>query len=262
MALARRIGRYLKKNLTVYGAAKIVRDFRHFPFYRRHGLRALPLISRVYSKTMLPPPRLYNFIDAVDSVNAEGIPGDLVECGVWSGGALALAALWDQRRPGSNRSYLGFDSFEGLPPPTPEDKDVFDRFTAASARKGRMIDRPLMRTGVCVGDAADTVRQFFRDAGVDPSRTRFYPGWFQDTLPIAVADIDAIAILRIDGDWYDSTKICLDTFYDLVPPGGYIIIDDYGCFEGCKDAVEEFRAARSITTPITFVDQHCVYWRR
>ena len=57
MALARRIGRYLKKNLTVYGAAKIVRDFRHFPFYRRHGLRALPLISRVYSKTMLPPPR-------------------------------------------------------------------------------------------------------------------------------------------------------------------------------------------------------------
>lgn len=196
------------------------------------------------------------------AVNRERIPGDIVECGVWSGGALAFAALWDQRWPGSQRRYQGFDSFEGLPPPTPEDEEVCTRFNAISARRGRVITADLQATGVCVGDAAASVRQFFRDVGVPVERTRFHVGWFQNTLPAAAEQIGDIAILRIDGDWYESTKVCLDTLYDRVPPGGYVIIDDYGAFPGCKRAVDEFREARGIDAELTWVDDHCVFFRK
>lgn len=211
---------------------------------------------------MLPPLRLYNLCQAVDTIHAEAIPGDIAECGVWSGGSLALAALWDLQYSDSKRIYHAFDSFEGLPPPTEEDGEVFENFNANSRRKNRIITRKLQKTGVCIGDNADTVRTFFHRLGIPTERSHFHVGWFQDTVPVAAREIGPLAILRIDGDWYDSTKVCLDYLYDLVSPGGYVIVDDYGCFSGCKQAVDEFREVRKINAPIAFVDDHCIYFRK
>ncbi|MFA7441040.1 MAG: TylF/MycF/NovP-related O-methyltransferase [Sphingomonadaceae bacterium] len=199
---------------------------------------------------------------SIGTIHAEAIPGDIVECGVWSGGSLALAALWDLQYSDSKRIYHAFDSFEGLPPPTEDDGAVFENFNTNSRKKNRIATQKLQKTGVCAGDSADTVRMFFHKLGIPADRSRFHVGWFQDTVPAAAREIGPLSILRIDGDWYDSTKVCLDHLYDIVSPGGYVIVDDYGCFSGCKRAVDEFMAMYNIKAQLTFVDDHCVWFRK
>lgn len=209
----------------------------------------------------MPPARLMSICAVVDSINRENVSGDIVECGVWRGGALALFALRDMKHAGSKRLYIGFDSFEGLPPPTPEDDVVFDTFNQNSIKLGRSVTNRLQKTGVCVGDSADSVRQFFQQAGIPVERSQLHPGWFQDSLPKFSPTLGSLSVLRIDGDWYESTKICLDHLFDKVSPGGYVIVDDYGAFPGCKKAVDEFREAKGLNTPIIFVDDHCIWFR-
>ena len=252
----------IKGNMFLYRTLIMVRDVKKFPLRRKNGLKLLSYIWRIYPKTMLPPVRLYSLADAVDAIEQDKIAGDVVECGVWSGGALALAALWGERHGTTSRTYIGLDSFEGLPPPTEEDGEVLERFNRQSAKRGRIVDQALMKTGVCVGDAADTVRQFYDSVGISIAKVRFYSGWFQNTLPLVAKEVGSIAILRIDGDWYESTKICLEALYAQVPAGGFIIIDDYGTFTGCRRAVDEFREAQKISASLIFVDKDCVYWRR
>jgi hypothetical protein len=92
------------------------------------------------------------------------------------------------------------------------------------------------------------------------SRIHFHQGWFQDTIPQLGKEPSQIAVLRLDGDWYDSTKICLDHLFDRVPSGGVIILDDYFAWEGCKKATDEFRDARGITEDLIRVDVDCAYW--
>jgi hypothetical protein len=88
----------------------------------------------------------------------------------------------------------------------------------------------------------------------------YYEGWFQETLPVCKDQIEKIAILRLDADWYASTKICLEFLYDKVVPGGFVIIDDYGTYEGCKKAVDEFREKQRITAFMVHVNHDCRYW--
>ncbi len=85
------------------------------------------------------------------------------------------------------------------------------------------------------------MKQFLEQRiGYDPAHLIYHKGWFQDTLPIA--DTPEIAVLRLDGDWYASTRVSLKHLYDRVVPGGFVIIDDYGCYDGCRKAVDEFLA--------------------
>ncbi|MBD9374399.1 class I SAM-dependent methyltransferase [Rhizobium sp. ARZ01] len=246
---------WVKSNEAIYRTAKLSRDIRGFPLRRSGSLTRIGTIWKIYTKTMLPPVRLFNICDAVEHVNQRGIPGDLVECGVWSGGSIALMALWDMRFE-TARQYHAFDSFEGLPPPTPADNEVFESFMVDRREQGEKLPGTLTWTGICQGDGADTVRAFFSRVGIPRERVIFHVGWFQDTVP--AASIHSIAVLRIDGDWYDSTKTCLDHLYDFVSPGGIIIIDDYGTFSGCRRAVDEFRKQRNINTPVEYVDSECV----
>lgn len=246
----------------LYNTGKLVRDITQFELGR---VGVLPDIWKVYSNTMLPPARLYNICDAVDAINRERIDGDIAECGVWSGGALALLALrdlaYDKTHRGSGRKYIGFDSFAGLPPPTPDDDDGFEKFKA-SGRYSESNDARPSETGLCVGASAEEVKSLFARVGIPADRTVFHVGWFQDTVPEAAKKYKNLAILRLDGDWYDSTKVCLDHLYDLVSPGGFLIVDDYGDFSGCRRAIDEFRAARSIQSSIVNVDTNCIYFRK
>lgn len=251
----------IKSRESIYPKAKLLRDARLFLNHSQHAsLARICTISKIYHRTMLPPARLFNICDLVEKVNQQRLPGDIAECGVWSGGALALLALWDMRTGMGERNYLAFDSFEGLPPPTFQDGSVFQIFKTQCSPLQESSFATLQHTGICEGDSADNVRQFFHRIGIPRGRSKFHVGWFQDTVPVAAKDTDLLAILRIDGDWYESTKVCLDNLMNKVCPGGYVIVDDYGCFEGCQRAVDEFRSSHNITTKLNFVDEHCVWF--
>jgi len=177
--------------------------------------------------------------DAVQAVLIAKIPGALVECGVARGGSAALMGL--QTRMASNRKLWLFDSYEGLPEPGERDFQY--------GVTGNHV-RPLPK-GSCLGTYTAVEELLFEKLHLSRGQVTMVKGWFQDTLPPNAGKIGDIAVLRIDADWYDSVRLCLDTFYDQVVSNGFVIIDDYGTCFGAQQAVEEFRASRHLTAPMT-----------
>jgi len=175
--------------------------------------------------------------DAASDLIARGVPGSFVECGVARGGCAALMATVAAEDSPPRKLWL-FDSFEGLPDPTPEDYKEGRKSTGSHIR-------PLVR-GSCLGTRHEVERLLFSRFKFTRRFISLVQGWFQDTLPAHRKRIGQIALLRIDGDWYESTICCLDSLYDNVSAGGAIVIDDYGVCYGCKKAVHEFFAKRGI----------------
>jgi len=251
-----------KKSPFVYSAYKFVRDANTVP--RARWLRAGQLsdVFRVLPQTMLPMARLFDAADAVTTVNRERIAGSVVECGVWNGGCVGLMALANKRTPGPQRTFHLFDSFEGLPQPSKYDTGPREEYE--KRHPGGTLDdgaSKLSAIGACTGLRKDDVSRFLVDQlGLEREQFTFHVGWFQDTVPRA--EVGDIAILRLDGDWYESTKVCLEGLYDKVVRGGYVIIDDYGTFPGCKRAVDEFFARIGISPDWQKSDQDCVYFRK
>jgi O-methyltransferase len=178
-------------------------------------------------------------------MNRDRVPGDFVELGVARGGCAALlgGAIFDGEDPGAaGRRLWLFDSYEGLPDPTSED------FREGASGTGDHV-RPLPK-GSCLGTLEDVQELLLDQEGFPAERIRFVKGWFQDTVPATRDQIDRIAVLRIDGDWYESTKVCLEGLYDKVSPGGAVIVDDYASCYGCERAVHEFLDARGLRVDI------------
>jgi O-methyltransferase len=194
-------------------------------------------IALVESHTMLSYQRLVTLWQQVRYLDRAGVQGCLVECGTWKGGAAALMALAHRESGKPHRDLHLFDSFEGLPEPDrAHDGDMAVRY--AGARASGM----LRSIGKCVGTLEDNRQAVSAIAGYPSSLTHFHVGWFQDTLHTLPASFGEIALLRIDGDWYESTKICLDMLFPQVVSGGIVVIDDYGKWSGCRKAVDEFMA--------------------
>ena len=99
-----------------------------------------------------------------------------------------------------------------------------------------------------------------KEIGYGPAFLHFHKGWFQETMPKVSPQISLIAILRLDGDWYASTRVCLEFLYGKVVRGGFVIIDDYGAYEGCRKAVDEFRQKNGISDYLHHIDQPGRYW--
>ena len=197
------------------------------------------------AETMVGRKRLDNLEHCVTTVVADGVPGDLLEAGVWRGGsAIFMRALLEVLGDGT-RLVWAADSFEGLPPPDPSieadqgDKHHENRFLAVSL---------------------DEVRHNFAKYGLLDDRVRFLQGWFSQTLP--GAPIESLAVLRADGDMYGSTMDILTPLYPKVSQGGFVIIDDYGAVPACREAVNDFRSIHGISEPITEIDWTGVYWRK
>lgn len=165
-----------------------------------------------------------------------GLAGAFVECGVARGGSAALLVTVAARE-GAGRHCFLFDSYEGLPDPTAEDFGDGDE-------TGDHV-RPLPR-GSCLGTYDEVRDLLFRRLALDPDRVTMVKGWFQDTLPAAREGVGKIALLRLDGDWYDSTMCCLENLFDQVVAGGHVIIDDYHSCYGARRATDEFLARRGI----------------
>lgn len=231
----------------------------------RYGwfLKGLPNLSRasamfaVKRNTMTSVIRCKTLWDSCCDILKNEVPGDFVECGVWRGGSAGIMAQVLRKFDSSRQRKLHlFDSFEGLPEPTEIDG------THAAQYSGGVNSGALKSVHMCEAEIGFVRELLFDKLNFPESRARLYQGWFQDTIPQLGNDPSQIAVLRLDGDWYDSTKICLNHLYDRVPSGGLIILDDYFAWEGCKVATDEFRDARGITDKLIQVDNACAYWTK
>jgi len=203
-----------------------------------HAAR-IRLVDKLLPYTMGGPLALESTFDVVEKAERACVDGALVECGVARGGCSAMMAL-AARHFGSARKVWLFDSYEGLPEPTQDD------FRGDAV--GRVVG-PLS-AGMLVGTVEQVSDLMFNICKLDKNDVNLVKGWFQDTLPVTRENIGPIAVLRLDGDWYESTKCCLENLYDQVAPGGYVIIDDYATCYGCEKAVTEFLDGRKIKTEL------------
>ena len=173
------------------------------------------------------------------------VPGDFIETGVWRGGAAIFMRAVLEAYGDRDRVVWAADSFRGLPKPDPShDTDVED----ALWRYPRLAI------------SLEEVRANFERYGLLDDRVRFLVGWFHETL--STAPIERLALLRLDGDLYESTMVALEALYPKLSGGGYVIVDDYHAVRGCRNAVDEFRARHRITEEIVQTDWARVFWRR
>ena len=180
----------------------------------------------------------------------------MVECGVWKGGAaglMALAHLHDRAR--AERALHLFDSWEGLPEPRAD----FDGQRALDYASGH-ASGALKSIGQCVSSMEEASELLESTICYPRDLLHYHKGWFQETLARDGDSLGAIALLRLDGDWYDSTKICLEELYPRVRKHGVVVIDDYGHWAGCRTAVDEFVATQSAPIILNRVDYSCRYW--
>ena len=203
--------------------------------------------------SMLPLARFENLQSCILDVLKRGVPGDLIETGVWRGGATIFMRGVLKACQIVDKTVWVADSFEGLPEPDAE------RFPLeAKVHGGRVMKRVYNNFSVSI----EEVQRNFRAYGLLDDQVRFLKGWFKDTLP--EAPMQALSIIRLDGDYYESTWDALTSLYDKLSVGGYAIVDDYGedLWTYCRRAVDDFRAQRGIQEPIIRVDSKCYYWQR
>ena len=198
------------------------------------------------AETMIGLKRLDNLQQAITDVLKQKVPGDLIECGVWRGGATIFMRAVRQTYGDNERNVWVADSFQGLPKPDeqkfPDDKGI------------NLNESPELAVSI------EQVKANFRRYGVLDDRVKFLAGWFKDTLP--KAPIEKLSVLRVDGDLYESTWEALEALYPKLSVGGYCIVDDYGALAACKKAVEDFRSRNNITAELKKIDWTGVYWRR
>lgn len=218
----------------------------------------------VAQHTQLSQAGILNLEIVARYVVGNGIKGAFVECGTWRGGALSFWASAFLRNGGNPAEHpiYGFDSFEGMPAITVEDGSW-----AAEMLHGKPIDQlptdqlqGALKPHAMNAAGEDVCRAIVAASGFPAQHTNIVKGWFQDSLPQWQPRIGPIAVLRLDGDWYESTRACLDNLYDLVVPGGVVIIDDYGYFVGCQRAVNEFLAARGLKPELIVADDCIRYF--
>jgi O-methyltransferase len=192
--------------------------------------RKIRLILKVKSHTMVSFGKLVTLYNFADAIVKNKVEGDLVECGCWKGGASAILGYIGLQE---NRKLWLFDSFQGLPNPTAID---------GLRTKEMFLEGKINK---CIGSVRD-VQEIMKKLKIDMEKIVIRKGWFQDTLPTAKDEIERIAMLHIDADWYSSVKTVLENLYDRVVKNGVIAIDDYGPWEGCKKAVDEFLTVRKV----------------
>lgn len=200
----------------------------------------------LYAHTMIGMKRLNNIHILLEEVIRNKIPGDCIETGVWRGGAtILMAAILKAHQETSRRVWVA-DSFEGVPAPDPI-KYPHDKTLS-------------LHTCPYLAVSLETVQSNFKKYGLLDSQVLFLKGWFKDTLP--TAPIEKLALLRLDGDLYESTMDALNFLYPKLSVGGYVIIDDYGVIPACSKAVQDYRQQHAIIEPIVWIDNDGVYWQK
>jgi O-methyltransferase len=205
-------------------------------------------IQVVQPYTMTSPERLFALIQAVRYVAKAAVPGDIVECGVWRGGSMMAAARTLIECGDQTRALYLFDTFEGMSAPT--DKDVAIDGQPADVLLTRQ-DKRDPRSAWCLATIED-VKSGMSSTPYPADRIRYVKGKVEDTIPGNAPE--KIAILRLDTDWYESTKHELENLYPRLSVGGVLIIDDYGHWKGARDAVDEYLKTNGIKLLLNRID--------
>lgn len=225
---------------TIYEDPPIqkLNDFKYNEEIRNEGYD-FPSLAH----TMIGKYRMENIRKLAEQVIKEDINGDFVETGVWRGGACIFMRAILKAYNITNRKVWCVDSFEGLPKPEwPQDKDdkhyIQDHFSVS----------------------IEKVKSNFEKYNLLDNQVIFLKGWFKDILP--KSPINQISLLRLDGDMFASTMITLQSLYNQVSSGGFVIIDDYKAIRRCGNAVDLFREKERITNPLVKIDKTGYYWRK
>ena len=206
------------------------------------------------SHTMIGLANLNNIQACVEEVIRTGVEGDLMEAGVWRGGATIFMRAVLKAHGVTDRTVWVVDSFEGLPALTAETTAYKDD---CSIDVATLNGGGPMRLGLAV--SLERVKENFAKFDLLDDQVRFLKGWFRNTLH--TAPIKSLSILRLDADAYQSTMDVLNALYSKVSVGGYVIVDDYNSWPHCKQAVDDFRKANGVQEAIIKIDEYAVFWK-
>lgn len=230
-----------RRELLRLGDYALVKRLSFDPGQRRNGHD-----YSVQAHTLVGLDRLDNIQYCVETVISENISGDLIETGVWRGGCCVFMRGLLKAYEVEDRTVWAADSFQGLPRPNeqqyPDDKGA------------RFHEMDVLAVPI------ESVEEIFERYGLLDGQVRFLKGWFRDTLPNA--PIEKLAVLRLDGDMYESTMDVLRSLYYRLTKGGFVIVDDYGAYAACRKAVHDFRDEYGVSEPIQKIDWTGVYWRK
>jgi len=236
------ISRFTRRQIRSIRKRLVPQDFvaetrRRMPDLSDADLRVMESV-RPY--TMVDADRLYAFMEATRYVVRNDIPGAIVECGVWRGGATMASIRTLLALGRTDRDYYLYDTFEGMSCPSEHDRR-FDGEPAVLKFQRRRLSED--SSDWCRAEL-EAVKRAVLSTGYDPARVRFVKGKVEETMPgVAPAQI---AVLRLDTDWYESTKHELEHLYPRLSCGGVLLVDDYGHWQGARKAVDEYFASRRI----------------
>jgi O-methyltransferase len=198
-----------------------------------------------HAYTMVGPKRLDNIRFCVEDVLEKGVPGDLIETGVWRGGSVIFMRAVLKANGVNDRTVWVADSFQGLPKPDAE------KYPADAGDVHHFIPE--------LAVSLEQVQSHFRAFNLLDNQVQFLKGWFKDTLP--TAPFKKIAVARLDGDLYESTMDSMTNLYPKLSVGGYLIVDDYAVVT-CKKALHDYRDAHVIKEPLQTIDGEGVFWQK
>jgi O-methyltransferase len=210
------------------------------------GQRAPGTLGPSTAHTMVGVDRLHNLRDLAQAALDDNIPGDFIETGVWRGGCcILLRGILAANGVRARKIYVA-DSFKGVPPPQPE---LYPADRGDTLYRHSELAVPL-----------DAVKANFARYGLLDDQVVFVEGLFSDTLPSL--QCGSFALIRLDGDLYESTYLALQHLHPKLSAGGFAIIDDFGVAAGCRQAVLDYRAQQRIDAPIHQVDRSGIWWRK
>jgi len=195
---------------------------------------------------MLSPEALYDFWNTIGYICRKGMEGDIMEFGIWKGGAIELAAHALRHFSGSN-TIIGLDTFEGHPEPKENEKDIWGN------NMNKRFHQEIQEHGTWVKSSYDEVKQNLSKIS---SQFRLIKGEVDQNTNHP--EITKISILRLDMDWYEPTKAALENFYHRIEPGGSLIIDDYGHHSGAREATDEFLRRNNISLNFRHLNYSCI----
>ena len=226
-------------------------------------------VKCVQANSMLAPVNLLTLFEQAVYCEKQNIPGAFVECGVWKGGAVGVMALANLRFGAKRRPLHLFDAFDDICAPDAEtdgqkavaDMGHFAGVTDKHRMQGQLTPIKGFYDDFGGHGTVAACRELLEKRIMYPSEyIHYHSGWFQETIARDADQIGEIAVLRLDGDWYESIKICLEHLYDKVGAGGVVVIDDYGYYEGCTKAVDEFLERKKVKTFLSYSTVGCRYF--
>ena len=199
----------------------------------------------ILAQSMAGNKRLQNIQTLAEDIFTNNTPGDFIETGVWRGGSCIFMSAILRAYGITDRSVYVCDSFEGLPPPKEHEYPADRGDTHHTA--------PFLAVGL------EQVQTNFEGYDLLTDQVKFVKGWFSDTLP--ALEVEKLALLRLDGDMYESTIVALENLYPKLSVGGYVIVDDYG-LPNCRRAIADYREFHGIDTELISIDNSSVYFKK